>query len=66
MSEKSVEHSELLTLTSDIVVAHISRNSVSTNEIPGFIESVFNALSDLGADGKERRKGLGAFLVHAA
>ncbi len=66
MLEKSVEQSELLAYTSDIVVAHISRNSVSTNEIPGFIESVFNALSDLGADGKGRRKGLAAFLVHAA
>ncbi len=66
MSENSVERSELIAHTSDIVVAHISRNSVSTNEIPGFIESVFNTLSGLGADGKERRKGRAAFLVHAA
>ncbi len=49
MSENSVECSELIAHTSNIVVAHISRNSVSTNELPGFIETVFNTLSGLSA-----------------
>ena len=53
MSENSVECSELIAHTSNIVVAHISRNSVSTNELPGFIETVFNTLSDLGAPAVE-------------
>ncbi len=66
MSENSVERSELIARTSDIVVAHISRNSVSINEIPGLIETVFNTLSGLGADGAERRVGLAALLVHTA
>ncbi len=53
MSENSVERSELITHTSDIVVAHISRNSVPTAELPGLIETVFNTLSDLGASATE-------------
>ena len=66
MSEHPDEHSELLAHTSDIVVTHILRNAVPTAELPGLIETVFNTLSGLGADGEERRKGLAALLVHAA
>ncbi len=65
MSENSVERSELIAHTSDIVVAHISRSAVPIAEIPEFIETVFNTLSGLGADGEERRKGLATFHVHA-
>jgi hypothetical protein len=53
MSENPYEHSELLTHTSDIVVTHILRNSVSTAELPGLIETVFNTLSGLGASATE-------------
>ena len=53
MSENSVECNELIAHTSDIVVAHISRNSVSTDELPGFIETVFNTLSGLVAPAAE-------------
>ncbi len=53
MSENSVERSELITHTSDIVVAHISRISVPTAELPGLIETVFNTLSGLGAPAAE-------------
>jgi len=53
MSENSVEHSELIARTSDIVVAHISRKSVPTDKLPGLIETVFNTLSDLGASATE-------------
>ena len=53
MSENSVERSALITHTSDIVVAHISRNSVPTAELPGLIETVFNTLSGLGAPAAE-------------
>ncbi len=66
MSENSVERSELIAHTSDIVVAHISRNSVSIDGLPRLIETVFDTLSGLGADGEERRKGLAALVVHAA
>ncbi len=53
MSENSVERSELIAHTSDIVVAHISRKSVPTNKLPGLIETVFNTLSGLGAPAAE-------------
>ncbi len=53
MSENSVERSALITHTSDIVVAHISRKSVPTAELPGLIETVFNTLSGLGAPAAE-------------
>ncbi len=49
MSEKSVEHNELLTLTSDIVASHTSKNAVPSTELSGLIETVFNSLSGLGA-----------------
>ena len=49
MSEKSAEHNELLTLTSDIVANHASKNAVPSNDLSGLIETVFNTLSGLGA-----------------
>ena len=49
MSEKSVERNELLTLTSDIVASHTSKNAVPSTDLSGLIETVFNTLSGLGA-----------------
>ncbi len=49
MSEKSVERSELFTLTSDIVANHATKNAVSSTDLSGLIETVFNTLSGLGA-----------------
>ncbi len=49
MSEKSVERSELLTLTSDIVAAYAANNAVPSAGLPGLLGTVFNTLSDLGA-----------------
>ncbi len=49
MAEKSVEYSELLTLTSDIVANHASNNAVPSTDLSGLIETVFNTLSGLGA-----------------
>ncbi len=53
MSEKSVERSELIAHTSDIVVAHITRKALPTDALPGLIETVFNTLSGLGAPATE-------------
>ena len=38
----------LITLTSDIVAAHVSNNNVSVDEVSTLIANVFNALSTLG------------------
>ena len=39
----------LITLTSDIVAAHVSNNGVAVDEVPALIEKVFGALSALGS-----------------
>ncbi len=49
MSERSVERSELLTLTSDIVANHATKNTVPSTDLSGLIETVFNTLSGLGS-----------------
>jgi len=40
----------LITLTSDIVAAHVSNNGVDVEAVPDLITSVYNALSSLGDD----------------
>ena len=43
----------LITLTSDVVAAHVSNNSVSVDDVPALIEKVFGALSKLGQNTAE-------------
>lgn len=44
------DHEEFLaTLTADIVSAHVSNNSVSANELPILIQSVYTSLAGLNA-----------------
>lgn len=38
----------LITLTSDIVAAHVSNNTISVQEVPTLISTVYEALSNLG------------------
>ena len=38
----------LITLTSDIVAAHVANNSVSVDDLPNLISSVYGALAGLG------------------
>ena len=40
----------LITLTSDIVAAHVSNNSVSVEDVPTLIANVYGALSNLGKE----------------
>ncbi len=47
MAEATIDHSELLALTSDIVAAHASNNAVPSSELSGLIEAVFGTLSTL-------------------
>lgn len=49
----------LLDLVADIVSAHVSNNSVSANDLPGLIQSVYGSLASLGqapAPVEEERK----------
>ena len=40
----------LITLTSDIVAAHVSNNNVTVDDVPSLITNVYSALSGLGQD----------------
>ncbi|WP_271438441.1 MucR family transcriptional regulator [Pontixanthobacter luteolus] len=40
----------LITLTSDIVAAHVSNNNVDVGEVPSLITTVYGALAGLGQD----------------
>jgi len=51
MTDQPVTHSDLLALTTDIVAAHVSNNTVSQNDIAGLIEKVFGTLSVLTVGG---------------
>ena len=46
--EKSVQNEFLLTLTTDIISAHVSNNVVSVSDLPTAIGSVYAALVKLG------------------
>jgi predicted transcriptional regulator len=40
----------LITLTSDIVTAHVANNDVSVADVPALISNIYNALAGLGAE----------------
>ena len=40
----------LITLTSDIVAAHVSNNDVSVDQVPALISSIYSALAGLGSE----------------
>jgi predicted transcriptional regulator len=48
MTEQSEMKETLITLTADIVAAHVSNNSVAVNDLPTLISNVHNALNGLG------------------
>ena len=51
MQESHADVSEtLITLTSDIVTAHVANNNVELADVPTLIETVYSALSGLGGE----------------
>ena len=46
----TIDRSELLTLTAEIVSAHVGNNAVTGGNVAGLIQSVFDTLSGLGAE----------------
>lgn len=47
MGDTALNREDLITLTSDIVAAHISNNAVAATDIPPLIQNVFGALAAL-------------------
>lgn len=43
------EKADLLTLTTDLVVAHVSNNAVAVADLPQLVREVYTTLSQLGA-----------------
>ena len=50
MPDKSIDRSELLALTADIVSAHVGNNAVAGAEVGALIQSVFDRLNSLATD----------------
>jgi predicted transcriptional regulator len=48
MSDTSDMHETFITLTADIVAAHVSNNSVAVSDLPTLITNVHTALAGLG------------------
>jgi predicted transcriptional regulator len=49
MTDSSNMQEALITLTADIVAAHVSNNSVAVSDIPTLIQNVFGALNGLSS-----------------
>ncbi|RVT41199.1 MucR family transcriptional regulator [Sphingobium algorifonticola] len=47
MEEQNAQSEMLITLTSDIVAAHVSNNSVAVSDLPVLIQNVYGALAGL-------------------
>jgi predicted transcriptional regulator len=53
MNDNDQSAETLITLTADIVAAHVSNNSVAVNDLPQLIQNVHGALSGLGSKAPE-------------
>ena len=53
MSEQ-VDASKLLSLTTNIVAAHVSNNSVAVGDLPSLIREVYQTLSNVGGNGERQ------------
>jgi predicted transcriptional regulator len=51
MADNEGAEDTLLTLTADIVAAHVSNNSVAVNDLPNLIQTVHGALSGISRSG---------------
>ena len=55
---ETLDRSELLALTSEIVSSHVSNNAVNQQDLSAMIESVFSTLEGLGAPKEEPKEEL--------
>ena len=51
MNDNEGAEDTLLTLTADIVAAHVSNNSVAVNDLPNLIQNVHSALTGISSKG---------------
>lgn len=60
------DHETLVTLTADIVAAHVSNNSVAISDIPLVIQSVHQALAGLSVDQEPEIKQVPAVSIRSS
>jgi predicted transcriptional regulator len=53
-NEEPVDKAEILALTTDIVASHVANNNVSSDDLPGLIELVYEKLVDLSKPESEK------------
>jgi predicted transcriptional regulator len=53
MTDRAIDHDDVLQITSDIVSAHVSNNPVPLGELPGLIQTVYSTLTGLSAPAPE-------------
>ncbi len=56
MADNEASEDTLLTLTADIVAAHVSNNSVAVNDIPSLIQNVHQALTGISGSRSAREE----------
>ena len=67
MDTPEIDNAEMLiTLTSDIVTAHVSNNNVDVDALPSLIENVYGALAGLGTKQAEEEAPEPAVSVRAS
>ena len=67
MDTPEIDNAEMLiTLTSDIVTAHVSNNNVDVDALPSLIENVYGALAGLGTQQAEEEAPEPAVSVRAS
>ncbi|MDZ3833098.1 MAG: MucR family transcriptional regulator [Sphingopyxis sp.] len=66
MSEQADSNEMLVTLTADIVAAHVSNNSVAISDLALIINNVHAALSALGTEVVEEEKPVPAVSIRAS
>ena len=66
MAEENLQDDTLITLTADIVAAHVSNNMVAVGDIPQLIENVHNSLAKLHGAAVEEEKPEPAVSVRAS
>ena len=66
MSEQADTNEMLVTLTADIVAAHVSNNSVAISDLAMLINNVHAALSNLGAQPEPEEKPVPAVSIRAS
>src|SRR3546814_3330891 len=66
MSDQADTNEMLVTLTADIVAAHVSNNSVAISDLAMLINNVHSALSGLGNQPVEEEKPVPAVSIRAS